>query len=146
LTCALQAFTSSEAQKMFLSLSTPPHPPFLSLMFSHIFSHRHTNTFSLCFSRSDSLSFFRTQTHAHTHTQYAACLALALHARTAAESHVRFNLCVDNMPIDDLPPFPPAQEVCICKLMHAHAHSCVCHDSFIWMRHIHRGARTHSRG
>jgi len=33
----------------------------------------------------------------------------ALQARVAAESHLRFNLCVDNMPTDDLPALTQAQ-------------------------------------
>ena len=43
-------------------------------------------------------------------SEYAARLSKALQARIAAESHVRFNLCVDNMPVDDLPPFTESQQ------------------------------------
>lgn len=39
----------------------------------------------------------------------AASLGRALQARVAAESHLRFNLCVDNMPTDDLPALTQAQ-------------------------------------
>ncbi len=43
-------------------------------------------------------------------SEYAARLSKALEARSAAESHVRFNLCVENMPVDDLPPLTESQQ------------------------------------
>ena len=42
--------------------------------------------------------------------EYAARLGKALQARIAAESHIRFNLCVENMPVDDLPPLTESQQ------------------------------------
>jgi hypothetical protein len=51
----------------------------------------------------------------HDPVQYAASLARALQARSAAESHLRFNLCVDNMPTDDLAPLTGGQQARIRK-------------------------------
>jgi dynein heavy chain len=45
----------------------------------------------------------------HDPEEYAIKLEKALAARNAAESHVRFNLYVNNMPVDDLPPLTSGQ-------------------------------------